>query len=407
MFPRSLHNVIKKSGVRFQQNISSRFLSTGANVTVVPEVTYVQTHDVLNKSGSKSFLGRVVAVGDKVKGLKVDDYVFPCDKNLTVEGYNKIEGAENSFYSIGEDEYLDTLVGAVLPSTMGSALNLLSKCAENSTVFARLDQSTFSVDFIRAAKTKGHHVICSISDSYGMKEYVKTLNVLYAAGADVVVPEYLVGSSIYNDIVSEVTGGTGKANVILQSDDAPTFKTEGDAFKKAKGFNARKELLEDFQAAGTLESIKVTKNINAVLDAKATVLTYGKIAGLASGGDWMDKASKKNIQAVMKDAVTIAPFLDYDVDHCVDYDNAVELVEQNYRNGNFDRVVVYSLDGTDEANLPIKKEKGPLGKIFLNELGNVDPDHPLVAQEIQNYILDDDEMVEEAERGPKGHKGFI
>ena len=70
----------------------------------------------------------------------------------------------------------------------------------------------------------------------------------------------------------------------------------------------------------------------------------------------------------MKDAVTIAPFLDYDVDHCVDYDNAVELVEQNYRNGNFDRVVVYSLDGTDEANLPIKKEKGPLGKIFLNEL---------------------------------------
>ena len=240
-----------------------------------------------------------------------------------------------------------------------------------------------------------------------MKEYVKTLNVLYAAGADVVVPEYLVGSSIYNDIVSEVTGGTGKANVILQSDDAPTFKAEGDAFKKAKGFNARKELLEDFQAAGTLESIKVTKNINAVLDAKATVLTYGKIAGLASGGDWMDKASKKNIQAVMKDAVTIAPFLDYDVDHCVDYDNAVELVEQNYRNGNFDRVVVYSLDGTDEANLPIKKEKGPLGKIFLNELGNVDPDHPLVAQEIQNYILDDDEMVEKAERGPKGHKGFI
>ena len=91
MFPRSLHNVIKKSGVRFQQNISSRFLSTGANITVVPEVTYVQTHDVLNKSGSKSFLGRVVAVGDKVKGLKVDDYVFPCDKNLTVEGYNKID----------------------------------------------------------------------------------------------------------------------------------------------------------------------------------------------------------------------------------------------------------------------------------------------------------------------------
>ena len=44
---------------------------------------------------------------------------------------------------------------------------------------------------------------------------------------------------------------------------------------------------------------------------------------------------------------------------------------------------------------------------FLNELGNVDPDHPLVAQEIQNYILDDDEMVEKAERGPKGHKGFI
>ena len=66
MFPRSLHNVIKKSGVRFQQNISSRFLSTGANVTVVPEVTYEQTHDVLNKSGSKSFLGRVGDVGDKV-----------------------------------------------------------------------------------------------------------------------------------------------------------------------------------------------------------------------------------------------------------------------------------------------------------------------------------------------------
>ena len=60
----------------------------------------------------------------------------------------------------------------------------------------------------------------------------------------------------------------------------------------------------------------------------------------------------------MKEALTIAPFLDYDVDHCVDYDNAVKLVEQNYRNGNFDRVVVYSLDGTDEANLPIKKEKG-------------------------------------------------
>ena len=106
------------------------------------------------------------------------DHLYTQSSFLDVpEGYNKIEGAENSFYSIGEDEYLDTLVGAVLPSTMGSALNLLSKCAENSTVFARLDQSTFSVDFIRAAKTKRHHVICSISDSYGMKEYVKTLNV--------------------------------------------------------------------------------------------------------------------------------------------------------------------------------------------------------------------------------------
>ena len=210
----------------------------------------------------------------------------------TVEGYNKIEGAENSFYSIGEDEYLDTLVGAVLPSTIKCIEFIIKMCREFHC-FCTSRPIDFSVDFIRAAKTKGHHVICSISDSYGMKEYVKTLNVLYAAGADVVVPEYLVGSSIYNDIVSEVTGGTGKANVILQSDDAPTFKTEGDAFKKAKGFNARKELLEDFQAAGTLESIKVTKNINAVLDAKATVLTYGKIAGLASGGDWMDKASKK------------------------------------------------------------------------------------------------------------------
>ena len=50
-------------------NISARFLSTGANVTVVPEVTYVQNGDVLGKTGSNSFLGRVVAVGDKERLL--------------------------------------------------------------------------------------------------------------------------------------------------------------------------------------------------------------------------------------------------------------------------------------------------------------------------------------------------
>jgi hypothetical protein len=408
MFPRNLQKVIKKSGVRFQPT-SARFLSTGNNVTVVPEVTYVQTQDVLNNSGSRSFLGRVVAVGDKVKNLKVDDYVFPCDKNLAVEGYNKVEGSEKSFHSVGEEEYLDTLVGGVLPSTISGSLNLLSKCPENSTIFACVDQSAFSVDFVRAAKTKGHHIICSVSDSYGMKEYIKTLHVLYAAGADVVVPEYLVGSSIYNEIVADVTGGATKANVVLQSDETPNFKAEGDAFKKAKGFNARKELIEDFKAAGTLESIKTTKNINAVIDAKATVLTYTKVGGLASVGNWMDNTPTKDVKAAMKEALTIAPFLDYDIDHSVDYDNAVELVMQNYRNGNFNRVVLYSLNGTDEADLPVKNEKGPLGEIFLNELGNVDPDHPLVEQDVHEFLLDEDEMLEDTagERRPKGHQGFI
>ena len=95
---------------------ASPFLSTGANVTVVPEFTYVQNNDVLNKTGSASFVGRVVAVGDKVKTLKVDDFVFSCDNKVAAEGYNKIEAKEASFVAVGDEEYLDPLVGAVLPS---------------------------------------------------------------------------------------------------------------------------------------------------------------------------------------------------------------------------------------------------------------------------------------------------
>ena len=123
----------------------------------------------------------------------------------------------------------------------------------------------------------------------------------------------------------------------------------------------------------------------------------------------MDNTPTKDVKVAMKEALTIAPFLDYDIDHCVDYDNAVELVMQNYRNGNFNRVVLYSLNGTDEADLPLKNEKGPLGEIFLNELGKVDPDHPLVEQDVHDFLLDEDEMLEdtEGERRPKGHQGFI
>ena len=402
MLPRSVHRIVQRSA-----RTPARFLSTGANVTVVPEFTYVQNNDVLNKTGSASFVGRVVAVGDKVKTLKVDDFVFSCDNKVAAEGYNKIEAKEASFVAVGDEEYLDPLVGAVLPSTVCSALSLLSKCPENSTIFARIDQSTFSADFVLAAKAKGHNVICAISDSYGMREYLKTLNTLYSAGADVVVPEYLVGSSIYNDIVHEVTGAS-KANVVLQSDDTPAFKAEGGAFKKAKGFNARKELLEDFQAAGTLDAIKVEKNVAAAIEAKATVLTYSKAAGLASGGNWLDKASKGHVQAVLKEALQLAPFIEYDVDHCVDYDTAVELVEQNYRNGNFDRAVVYSLSGTDQPDVAAENEKGPFADIFLNELGKVDPHHPLVAEKLMaEFMLDEDEVAEDEVRKPKGHQGFL
>ena len=110
-------------------------------MTVVPEFTCVQNSDVLNKTGSASFVGRVVAVGDKVKTLKVDDFVFSCDNKLAAEGYNKIEAKEASFVVVGDEEYLDPLVGAVLLSTVCSALSLLSKCPENSTIFARIDQS--------------------------------------------------------------------------------------------------------------------------------------------------------------------------------------------------------------------------------------------------------------------------
>ena len=50
-----------------------------------------------------------------------------------------------------------------------------------------------------------------------------------------------------------------------------------------------------------------------------------------------------------------------------------------------------------------------MGEIFLNELGNVDPDHPLVEQDVHEFLLDEDEMLEDTagERRPKGHQGFI
>ena len=254
-----------------------------------------------------------------------------------------------------------------------------------------------------AAKAKGHNVVCAISDSYGMREYIKTLNTLYSAGADVVVPEYLVGSSIYNEIVQEVTGAS-KANVVLQSDDTPAFKAEGGAFKKAKGFNARKELLEDFQAAGTLDAIKVEKNVAAAIEAKATVLTYSKAAGLASGGNWLDKASKSHAQAVLKEALQLAPFIEYDVDHCVDYDTAVELVEQNYRNGNFDRAVVYSLSGTDQPDVA---ENGDHFMISSERTWKSWSTPSTSCREAYGRIyVRRGEVAEDEVRKPKGHQGF-
>ena len=54
--------------------------------------------------------------------------------------------------------------------------------------------------------------------------------------------------------------------------------------------------------------------------------------------------------------------------------------------------------GSDDYDQAIEIYLDQLKKGFDSLMG---------VQEIQNYILDDDEMVEEAERGPKGHKGFI
>ena len=47
--------------------------------------------------------------------------------------------------------------------------------------------------------------------------------------------------------------------------------------------------------------------------------------------------------------------------------------------------------------------------IFLNELRKVDPEHPLVEQDVHDFLLDEDELLEDnaAERRPKGHQGFI
>ena len=92
----------------------------------------------------------------------------------------------------------------------------------------------------------------------------------------------------------------------------------------------------------------------------------------------------------------------------MDYDTAVELVEQNYRNGNFDRAVVYSLSGTDQPDVAAENEKGPFADMFLNELGKVDPNHPLVADKLMTeFMLDEDEVAEGEVRKLKGHQGFL
>ena len=65
-------------------------------------------------------------------------------------------------------------------------------------------------------------------------------------------------------------------------------------------------------------------------------------------------------------------------------------------------------DGRGEEDVAAENEKGPFADIFLNELGKVDPHHPLVAEKLMaEFMLDEDEVAEDEVRKPKGHQGFL
>ena len=372
------------------------------NVEVVPEVACVQTVDILEGGGVRSFLGRVTRVGDKVTDLSVDDLVLPADSKHRALGYNTLEAPAQSFLKVDDDSWLDTEVGATLAGTPSAAVHLLSTkgIAEGSTVLATCDQSPLCVDLVRFAKARGLNMVCAVDDARSRQEYTRTVHALYSAGADVVVPNYMVGSSTY----AELLEGVGAPTTLIHGG-ISDYKTELAAFKKAKGFSARKTMLEDLADAGILDDLKVSKELGNAIGSNGTVVAYDTaLSGLAYH-DWMAKCKNTDeIKAVLSEAVAFAPMLDYEFDHCQDFETSVDMVSSNYRAEDFERVVVMSVDGDAiPRGAPVQK-RSAVAEAIMRELGQIDPDHPLVVEAEEAMILR--EHTRKEVRKVKGSRGF-
>ena len=79
--------------------------------------------------------------------------------------------------------------------------------------------------------------------------------------------------------------------------------------------------------------------------------------------------------------------LDYEFDHCQEQDIGADFVKSNYRDGNFERAVVMSVDGEDMPDIALKKKKSQVAQAIINELSVVDPLHPLVMEAEQEMFF--------------------
>eukprot|EP00945_MAST-04E_sp_MAST-4E-sp1_P000322 g322.t1 len=371
---------------------------SGANVEVVSEVSCIQPVDLEEGGGSRSFLGRVTQVGPKVKDLKVDDYVLPADQKVRADGYSNVVAGEGSFLKVDDGEWLDPLVGATLASTPSAALHILSTVVSGSTFLSVADHGLFSMDLVRMGKAKGCNVVCAVDDCRSRAEYTKAVNVLYNAGADVVVPLSMVGSATYHSVLESIEF----PSTLIHGSDFDEYAAEFAAFKKAKGFSARKSLLEDYARSGVLAGMKVSKGLGAGFSSeKRAVIKYDSSAGLANH-DWMKHCKAGEVKSILQDALNHAPLLDYEFDHCQEQDIGADFVKSNYRDGNFERAVVMSVDGEDMPDIALKKKKSQVAQAIINELSVVDPLHPLVMEAEQEMFLREDTEVNRT----KGSAGF-